>query len=122
MSIRFTNQEIAYHSSCFRAAEHRSGFSVLLKGIQGKGRIPQVWKFLPARKNKNDFQILQIQEGSGLHTHQSFGIKCLAADIGLPSIAVLVADGNKCFFNYFTARLKGAADHPQLRKARNRWL
>jgi len=45
--------------------------------------------------------------------------KCLAAIIGLAAITVLAADGNECFFNYFTAGLKEAAGHPQLRQARN---
>jgi len=39
--------------------------------------------------------------------------------ICLAAIAVSMVDGNKCFFNYFTVGLKGAADHPQLRQARS---
>ena len=61
---------------------------------------------------------MQILEKYQLHIHQFFETKCLAANIGLAAISVLLVDGNECFFNYFTHRLKEAADHPQLRRAR----
>ena len=99
MSMRFTNQQVNSPTppSFYQAAAYRSCFSVLLKGIKGKGHNPQVWIFLPARRIKSVFQILQILEKGGLHTHHSFGIRRLAANIGLAAIAVLVVDGNKCF-------------------------
>ena len=84
--------------SCYRAAEHRGGFLILLKGISGKANRLQVWKYLPARRIKSVFQILQIRKKSGHHTYQSFKTKGLAAYIGLAAIAVLVVDGSKCFF------------------------
>jgi len=80
---------------------------------------PQVWKFLPARRIKGVYQILQIQEKSGLHTHQFFGTKCLAANIGLAAIAALVVDGIKCFFIILLKGWKEAADNSQLRQARS---
>ena len=105
--------------SCHRAAEHRGGFSILLKGNLGKGHRLQARKYLPGRRIKSVFQILQIQKKSGRHTHQSLKTKGLAAYIGLAAIAVLAAEGSKYFFNYFDAGSKVAADHPQLRPARS---
>ena len=101
MSVRFTVQEIAQLSVLLPGSGTPERFFSNLKSIKGKGRNLRVWKFLPARRTKNVFQILQISEKSRLHTHQSSGIKCLAANIGLAAIAVFVVDGNKCFFYYF---------------------
>ena len=110
---------MAYPPCCYRAAEHVGSLSVLLEGVQGKGHNPQVWKYVPARRIKNVSQILQIQEISGLHTHQSPMTQFLATIIGLAAIAVLVVDGTNRFFNYFAEGLKGAPDHPQLLQARS---
>jgi hypothetical protein len=76
-------------------------FSELLKAIKAKGLNPQIRKSLPVRKIKSVYHILQILEKSGYHTLQSSGTKCLANNISLTAIAVLVVDGNKCFFIYF---------------------